>query len=210
MERQNLDLVSIDKPATTTRRGLLRTAAALAGVAALGAIGDDADAARRMKAGNAKAGKRSGAPTAKRTTGRKARRGTCRPGKGMGRIEIPANGNAVKTPVLAKGRTYRLRASGYVGLENGDGTPALGLPAVDADYGFFRQGAPRPNDRVGNLDWGVAIDGKVPAWGAFDEHHDYTIVVAGRGKPLALELVYATDEFAPDGEGRLVVEIECA
>lgn len=219
MERERTDLAATDLAGTSSRRGLLRFAGATIGAACLAAIGVDARAARRGKTANERNGatvERHGTATVSRKTRRtgrgrgKGKGGTCRAGKGIGRIEIPANGSPIKTPVLAKGSTYRLRASGFVGLENADGAPALGLPAVDADYGFFRQGAPRPNDRVGNLDWGVAIDGKVPSWGAFAEDHEYEIVVAGRGKPLVLALVYDADEFAPDGQGRLTVEIECA
>lgn len=216
MERERTDLVAADlAAASTTRRGLLRLAAGAIGATALAAIGAEASAARRGKAADARSGgpigRHGGAAVSRTGRGNaKGKRGTCRPGTGTPRIEIPANGSTVTTPTLAKGSTYRLRASGFVGLANADGSPALGLPAVDADYGFFRQGAPRPNDRVGNLDWGLAIDGKVPAWGAYDAHHDYAIVVAGRGKPLTLELVYATDEFALDGQGTLTLEIECA
>lgn len=165
MERERTDLASTDRSAASSRRGLLRFAAAVAGAAGLAAIGTDAGAARRGKTASKRNGAADERPgtTSKRKAGRTGKRGTCRAGKGIGRIGIPANGSPVKTPILAKGRTYRLRASGFVGLANADGAPALGLPAVDADYGFFRQGAPRPNDRVGNLDWGLAIDGKVPA-----------------------------------------------
>jgi hypothetical protein len=194
---------------TASRRAFVRYAAGLLGAAGLAAVGRADGAARTGKRSHRDGNTAAATRTADRRPG-SGKRGTCRPGKAVARIDLPADGRRIETPVLAKGRTYRLRASGFVGLANADGRPALGSPAVDADYGFFRQGAPRPNDRVGNLDWGIALDGKVPSWGAFDEAHAYEILVAGRGKPLTVELVYAADEFAPDGQGSLGLEIACA
>jgi hypothetical protein len=222
----NLETRDLRATPTPTRRGLLRFAAGALATLGLAAIAG-ADGAAGAKGGQRRGETRTGAAAIAangngRTQGRgngdgaakgkgkgKGKNARCRPGKGIARLEIPSDGRTVETLVLLKGRTYRMRASGFVGLANADGGPAIGLPAVDADYGFFRQGAPRPNDRVGGLDWGLAVDGKVPAWGAFTEDHAYTLLVAGRGKPLTLDLVYG-DEFAPDGQGSLVLEIECA
>lgn len=199
MDAERFDRMVTLQAQTQSRRGALRwLAGAVVAGAGLARLGDDDALAARRGAAEAKGNGK----------GKKV----CRPGRRVARLTLPADGSAVETPVLKKQQGYRLRVTGYVGLAIIDPPDIVigGPPAVDAGFGFTRDAQPRTADRVRDLDWGVAVDGVVPAWGSFNPEHEYETEITGRGKALSLALIYDTTTFQADGEGELIVAIECA
>jgi hypothetical protein len=132
----------------------------------------------------------------------------CRKGRRIARLSVPANGDSVKTPVLARGQRYLFRVSSYIRDEDW---------GLDAEYYFRRDDPTNPAEIYDacfdGTDVGLSIDDalldgdKSPRWGAYTAEHNYERKVIGEGERARLRLHDCRYE---ENTGSLTVEIFCA
>lgn len=134
-------------------------------------------------------------------------RAVCRKGERVDRLSVPANGESVRSALLAKGQRYLIRVSGFVRDEEW---------GLDADYYFLRDDPTNPAEiydacfdstDVGlSIDDAILDDDKFPSWGAYTDDHVYERTIVGDGKRLRLRLHDCRFE---ENTGSLSVEIFC-
>ncbi|CAA9542860.1 MAG: hypothetical protein AVDCRST_MAG59-992 [uncultured Thermomicrobiales bacterium] len=128
---------------------------------------------------------------------RKKRR--CRPGKSIAFITVPATGALVFTPVLRKGQTYVLHATGFWATDGTFFNDAF------ARFAAKNPGQPILFDQGVRL--GLAVDGLPPdLWGTYKTSHAYGMAVVGRGRALSLQFL---DSAYGDNSRLLNVEVVC-
>jgi hypothetical protein len=125
---------------------------------------------------------------------------TCQPGTSIGSVSVPAIGSDVRTPVLAEGQRYYLRASGfwYTNATHGN----------DAFASFLLSNHGLSETTYQGVRLGLAVDdGSPDEWGSYHVTHLYEREVVGQGKTLKLQY---TDPKTNDNSGSMTVDIVCA
>lgn len=178
MENSLIDRITRTMAAGASRRGVVRgLAAGLVAAAAGGLAMSDAPAKRRR-------------PNKK----------TCKPGKVVGSVQVPASGSTATTPILKSGQRYRLVANGFWSTNTQFGNDAV------ASFPF--NDPTKPVLEFEGVRLGLSLDGGSPnEWGAYNTGHTYEQIVTGQGR--SLQLRYA-DKVYSDNSGTLTVDITCA
>jgi hypothetical protein len=180
VEFKAFDRMNATMGAAASRRGVLRGV-----LAALGAAVADGLAVAETPAKKKKG---------------KGKAPTCRPGKVVATIPVPASGAAVTTPVLRRGQAYRLRASGYWSTNAQYGNDA---------YAAFPVTNPNQYERYyQNTRLGLSVDGQsADFWGAYNANHAYERTVTGQNRAISFAF---SDRGYADNSGTLTVEVRCA
>lgn len=177
------DHVGEERSARGTRRSTLRTLSATF----LALAGGGAAVAEAGKKGK------------KKGKGKGKSRKTCRSGRIVASLAVPATGGEVFTPALSKGQRYTLRAFGSWSTN-----ATFQCDAVAA----FQNGNPAvPHFNDNGVRLGLSLDGRSPdIWGAYSITHTYATSVVGKGRRLSLRM---QDSGYTDNSGVLNVDVIC-
>lgn len=139
----------------------------------------------------------------KRKTGRNSsgsqRRKTCRRGRILANLAVPADGSEISTPVLRKRQRYTLRATGFWATNGSYFNDAVAafLAADPSQVAFTDLG----------VRLGLSVDGRSPdIWGAYTPAHEYTMSLPGQERRVSLRM---QDSDYADNSRLLNVEVIC-
>lgn len=179
MQSSMFDRITRTLAAGASRRGVMRgLAAGLVAAAAGGLAVADTPAKKRNR------------PNKK----------TCKPGKVVTSVSVPANGSTATTPVLKSGQRYRLRAVGFWATNTIDGNDAFAAFPLNDPTKFTTV--------YEGVRLGLSVDGASPdQWGSYNSGHTYEQTISGQGRSLQLRY---SDKGYSDNSGSLTVDVICA